>query len=76
MPQVSVALQLNAIFDFNQQSQQLSADFMLVTNWTDKRCLQNHESLHWLLIPGTADPHSDMDEFHGQIRKLQGAGRN
>ena len=40
MRQVSVALQLNAIFDFNQQSQQLKADFMLVTNWTDSRCLE------------------------------------
>jgi hypothetical protein len=35
--QVSVALQLNAIFEFDQQSQQLKADFMLVTNWTDSR---------------------------------------
>jgi hypothetical protein len=35
--QVSVALQLSAIFEFNQQSQQLKADFMLVTNWTDSR---------------------------------------
>ncbi len=35
--QVSVALQLNAIFDFNQQSQQLRADFMLISNWTDLR---------------------------------------
>jgi hypothetical protein len=33
-----VALQLNAIFNFNQQSQQLKADFMLITNWTDSRC--------------------------------------
>jgi hypothetical protein len=35
--QVSVALQLNAIFEFNQQSQQLKADFMLISNWTDPR---------------------------------------
>jgi hypothetical protein len=35
--QVSVALQLNSIFEFDQQSQQLKADFMLVTNWTDSR---------------------------------------
>ncbi len=31
-------LQLNAIFGFDEQAQQLSADFMLVTNWTDRRC--------------------------------------
>jgi hypothetical protein len=36
-----VALQLSAIFDFNQQSQQLKADFMLITNWTDSRCLHD-----------------------------------
>jgi hypothetical protein len=38
---VSVALQLSAIFDFNQQSQQLKADFMLITNWTDSRYREN-----------------------------------
>ncbi len=40
-----MALQLNAIFEFDQQSQQLKADFMLVTNWTDHRCLRDGEKV-------------------------------
>ena len=36
--QVSVALQLNAIFNLVEKSQQLSADFILLSNWTDLRC--------------------------------------
>ena len=35
--QVSVALQLNAIFNLVEKSQQLSADFILLSNWTDLR---------------------------------------
>ena len=36
-PQVSVQLQLNAVYNLVEKSQQLSADFMLVCNWTDPR---------------------------------------
>jgi hypothetical protein len=34
---VSVQLQLNAVYNLVEKSQQLSADFMLVCNWTDPR---------------------------------------
>ncbi len=33
--QVSVNLQLNAIFNLNEKSQQLSADFTLISTWFD-----------------------------------------
>ena len=35
--QVTVNLQINSIFNLNEKSQQLSADFTLISNWTDPR---------------------------------------
>lgn len=35
--QISLQLQLNAIYNLVEKSQQLSADFMLVSTWTDLR---------------------------------------
>ena len=35
--QVSVDLQLNAIYNLVEKSQQLNADFMLISNWFDSR---------------------------------------
>jgi hypothetical protein len=37
--QVSVEFQLNSIYNVVEKSQQLNADFMLISSWSDSRCV-------------------------------------